>query len=45
MTRPGESFSVVGLPGGPRVVTIEEALAWLDGHVNLETGVGFVADA
>jgi len=22
-------------------VTIEEALAWLDGHVNLETGVGF----
>jgi len=24
-------------------VTLREALAWLDGHVNLETGVGFAA--
>jgi dihydrofolate synthase/folylpolyglutamate synthase len=24
-------------------VTLREALAWLDGHVNLETGVGFTA--
>ena len=41
----GEQFAVDGDARDTALVTPAEAIAWLDGHVNLETGVGFTRDA